>query len=318
MKSNYVTKKISCFVLSIVLCVSITVSLFGVTTVCILHSRTRVADSISAYSSELKDGIDSALELQMPDAPIKAEAYAQSVDSKVLGKIINASAKNITLQKSNDFSLDADLYGAVYENLVSYASANKIKIPQQDISKLASYEIDVISGYLSQAKTDNVKLFQIVRSRTALLVIAVSVVLAILSYALIYFINDGRHMKNSYFGMAFVSAGAVEITGTFAARAADVAFRESYCGFEPFDKALADIAQTIMSVQIPLGIVLILTGLFVLVFNYRYFYKKNIKVSEQREQNIKLRDEYIKHYESKNAPKPEPIPGEREVMDIDF
>ncbi|MBR3148992.1 MAG: hypothetical protein IKF64_02390, partial [Eubacterium sp.] len=297
---------------------SLTVSLFGLTAVFIIRDKNNTVSALSAYSDELKKDLDSAVSDSMPSDKLPAEAFTQALDKAAIEDIISNSATNIVYQNNNDFSLSKTLYATIYNNLKSYAKTNEIKISDSDVSKLASLEVDVISGFMSDVKTTDLWLYGTVRNKTAMLIIAVSIVAAISSFVLLHFVNDGRHRKNSYYGMAFASAGYIEIFGTLMAKLLNVPELKANCGYLVFDKAAADVTERIMNAQIPFGGALIFIGIIVLALNYRYFAKKNSKVSAQREENHKLRDEYMKHFENKNSPAQEQTLGERETMDVDF
>lgn len=314
----YFTKKAACFLLSVLLTASLAVSFFGVTAVCYARSDSALYDSISAYSDELKADLDEAVKSAMPNSELPAKAYADAIDGDAVDYIIRVSANNIAVQNINDFSLSSELYNTINSNLLSFAQDNGIKINSTEVSKLASLEVDVISGFMLQVNTKDVALYRICRNETAMVIIAVAVIAALMSYALIHIINDGRHRKNSYIGMAFVSTGYIQIVGTFAARAIDAGNKASGSGYEVFDRAIADVIGKIMSIQIPFGIILVVTGLAVLTANYVYFWKKNIKVNEQRRINSDMRDEYMRHYKRVHGEEREYVHGERETMDIDF
>ena len=314
----YFTKKAACFLLSVLLTASLMVSFFGVTAVCYARSDSALYECISAYSDELKADLEATVKSNMPKSKMPKEAYAQAIDGDAVDYIIRVSANNIAVQNINDFSLSGELYNTINSNMLSYAQDNGIKINSTEVSKLASLEVDVISGFMLRVNTKDVALYRICRNKTALIIIAIAVVTALLSYALIHIINDGRHRKNSYIGMAFVSAGYIQIVGTIASRAIDGASKASDSGYEVFDKGIADVIGMITGIQIPFGIVLVITGLVVLAANYVYFWKKNIKVSEQRRINTDLRDEYMQHYKRVHGEEREYVHGERETMDIDF
>ena len=315
---HYLTKRVLCFLLAVAITVSLSVSFFGVVSVYFVRSTDYLTQSLATHRQELKTDLDSEIARRMPQSKFPSEAYTASLDNTAINYIITTTANNIAVQNANDFSLSEPLYNTLYKNLLRYADENGVNIKAQQVSRLASLEVDVISGFLAQADTENVALYRVCRDKTALILIAAAVVVAIMSYALIHIINDGRHRKNSYIGMAFVSAGYIEIIGTVAARLIHASEKESYCGYKVFDAAIGSVANQIMGAQIPIGIVLLMTGLFVLITNYYYFWKKNARVNEQRRQNTDMRNEYMQHYRSVKGETKTITPGERETMDIDF
>lgn len=316
--NNYFVKRASCFVLSLVLAASVVVSFFGTVSVIRLRSETFVADKLSAYTAEIKADIEKEITSQPMSGTVPSDALLAALDDGVMQYLINMSAHNIVMQSTNDFSIDETLYNRLFKNVSAYLDSNGISADAKDISNAVSLQTDVINYVLSSVGTTDILLFSLARSNTSIAVTATAIALAVICAVLIHVIYEGRHKKNSYYGMALATAGYVDIFATAFAGRIGLFSSVSYCGYAPFDQAVSDCTASVSKMQLPVGIALLAAGVVVLLLNYRYLKKKNDRVKEQRTTNDKMRDDYMKHYEQVNAPAPAPVAGEREETKLDF
>ncbi len=313
---NYIVKRISCIVLSLLLTAALVLSIFGITGIALFRSTSFIVSKSSQYSDAIAKSINSEIEQQMPVSKLTLQDCKAAIDGGVCDYIVSVTAKNIAHKNANDFSLDTALYNKIYANLTSAAKGKDISISADEIGDIASLEVDVINSVMAQMDTNNIAYISLFYSKFAGAAVLVSVALVIAAIFLLDFVNSGRHRKNSYIGMSFASAGAIDIFASLAILRFGTGLQFSQN--EVLSSIVADALQTVLKLQIPCGAALVLVGYLVLFFNYRYFSKKNVKVREQREVNAKMREDYMRHYEQKNAPRPEPKLGEREEHLIDF
>ena len=314
--NNYLVKRISCILLSLLLTAALVLSFFGISGIAMFRSTGYMESKTSKYSDLIVENIDSEIELQMSPKKLTLQDCKDAVNSDVRDYLIAVTAKNIAHRNANDFSLDTTLYNKIYANLNAAAKAKGINASADEIGDIASLEVDVINSVMAQMETDSIAYTSPFYSRFAGTVVLAGAVLVIAAIYLLDFVNSGRHRKYSYIGMSFASAGFIEIFAPLAMLkfGADLQFSQS----EVLNSITADTLQALIRLQLPFGAALVLIGYVMLLLNYRYFSKKNVKVQYQREMNAKMREDYMRHYESKNAPRPEPKPGEREEHKIDF
>lgn len=313
---NPLLSRIVSTLLAIALSLSVVMAVFGITSSCLMNSEKFIGKTVAGYSDQTKSHIDERISLEIPDGKIPADAVAQAVDISVISYINGKITKSIILQSRVDVSTDSTLYNSILRGINTYAKENGIKLSKGEANKLASLAVDVISGYLSSAEFES-GVMSLMHSKGYTVAAFLSIALIFASVILINVVNEGRHKMYSYIGTGMVSAGYIQIVVTVCALKAHVAYGVRYASLEPFDSVLADILKRSSEFQLYAGCFMLVAGLAMLVLNYRYFFKKNKRLSEQRELEYRMRNEYMMHYNSKNAPSTT-VPGEREVMDIDF
>ena len=315
---NYLVKRISCIVLSLLLTLSLAVSFFSLTGVLLLRNSSFMLSKIETYTEQFKQVIDSEIIAETDGEAMPAEYLAQAVDEGAMEYILSVTAKNAAHGNANDFSFDSTLYSRIYANLINIAKTQGIKVSDAELADLASLEVDVVSSVMSQVDTKDVLYISLFRSRIAGIIVLAGAVTAAGAVILITVINSGRHRKNSYIGMGFACAGFVDISASVAMLLTGFGENTRFCTNSALNSAAADALKSVVLLQIVFGIVFVIIGYAVLALNYRYFSRKNDNVKRENEVKEKMRADYMRHYESKNTPRPEPVAGEREEMKIDF
>ncbi|MBQ9517021.1 MAG: hypothetical protein IJR60_02985 [Eubacterium sp.] len=315
---NYILKRLSCVLLSLLLTLSLVVALLSLTGVITLRSSNYMSSKISACSAEFEKAIKAEVLEEMQSEAVSADICADAVNADVMNHVVTVTAKNAALGSANDFSFDKTLYNLIVTSLNNNMKAQNVTASAAEIANAASLEVDVINSVMSQVETSDIPYISFFQSKVAGTAVLAGVALAVAAIVLIDLVNGGRHRKNSYIGMSFASAGAIQIFGALAMLNFGFDSAAMFSENAAFNSAMTSALQTVIKAQIIYGIALVLIAYTVLIINYRYFSKKNVRVKEQREVNEKMRREYMRHYEQKNAPRPEPIPGEREEHKIDF
>ena len=316
--NRFLLRKLSSFLLSVVLAFSISLAAYGITSVVMLRSETLYEKYVTAYSEQFKNDLANELTNQMPDDKVPTSAFIDALDDGALRFLIKKSAANVVSQNRNDFAYSEDLFNLINNSVKKYVDENNVRISDSELSALVSLSVDIINGFVINNDVTRIYQFKYAQSNRAVVIMAVSFVLAIVCAISLRYVNKGRHKMYSYYGMSLASAGYLEIFVPLFAIKTGMVSNHAASGYAVFDAAAVDEATMFLHLQMIIGVVLLAAGLITLVMNYRYLKNKTDQIKTQREINSKIKDEYMEHYNSK-IPKQEPVdPNKKEVMKIDF
>ena len=315
MKNTLLSRLVS-LLLSVVLALSVITAFFGITSLFLLRSEKYVESRVSLYSDELKSELEECVMNEFSDSKIPASVAASAVDNDLISYINGKITTAITLQNTVDLSTDTNVYNAVIKRVNDYAKNKKIALSKDEANKAASLTVDIISGFFATGEFNN-NMLEMMHGTAFMAASFGSVILAVLCIVLLNLVNKGRHKMYSYIGMGLVSAGYVQIITFAVGLRYHLGNGVRYVSLDALDRVLSDVMSSAFTVQLYAGAVMLAAGMIMLALNYRYFTKKNKRVAEQRELENKMRSEYMMQYNSKNSPS-KIVPGEREVMDIEF
>ncbi|MFR5875191.1 MAG: hypothetical protein ACLUFN_01740 [Eubacterium sp.] len=298
-KIKYILRKLLCFALSMILAFSIIFLTVGALSIGFLQSESYIESHIKNNSDKLIGEINAELATFDTKVDLPVEAFTTALTEENIGEIVKTAVNNLLYNYSSDFSEDEVLYNSIKSSISGYCQNNGISTSESELSKAAALMVDEINETIGGSSTLNVKVFTFVQSNKLMYIICASVIFIIAGVVLLDLINFGRHRKYSYIGMALTTSGFVLTFSILFARHQDYLSDFKLSSVEAYSLGIAECIDGIMLYSMIIGIICLAVGIIMLLLNYNYFRKKEIKVKASREHNSQLRKEYMEQYNAK-------------------
>ena len=315
----YFFKRISCTLLSILLAASIVCLTVSLLFVGFFGNEQFVQDRIDQNKTEIIADINDEVKKLAKTTGLPKTAFVNAVNEDNFSVVSFTVAKNLKYCYRTDFSENVDLYN-VYYNAVSDTSRNGgKKLHSNEASRYASLAVTTACKALNQSGTANVRLFNALSKNFFVFSVISSVVVLIASVVALELVNKGRHRKYSYIGMGIITAGYVLVAATMFVEKMGYIEKNVFLVYDPYNKAIQTGVLDVIHYDIYIGAVFLAAGFIMLLLNYNYFRKKNIKAVKEREFNKKLATDFLEYDEPTVSHRLSDGEGfEKEVTKINF
>ncbi len=315
----YFLKRFSCTFFSVLLAFSIVAVILSSLFVGYFSSEEFVKEKIDRNKAEIIAEIDSEVKSLAKVTGLKKTAFTGAVNSDNFDVISNEITKDLRYCYNTDFSDNTDLYN-IYSASISDKSKNGGKtLKSNEVSRYASLAVATACKALNTGDTANVLVFTAIQRNFFVFAVIGSVGMLIISVVVLELINKGRHRKYSYFGMGIVTAGYILVAGTWLVNKMQYVEKHFFLSFEPYNRAIQQGISDVLGKNLYIGAILIGVGFIMLLVNYNYFRKKNIKAEKEREFNKKVVTDFLEYDEPAVSHRLDNGEGfEKEVTKIDF
>ena len=298
MSQDAITSRIICIILAVAAAFLGVVSLCGSLSTGMVKSVSFVSQRFMKYDEELLNEINSALMEECTDMPLPAEAFAAALDTDAADRILYKASKNIILCYDMDFSDDTELYSFFSDGMEKYCDENNIHVKSSDLNSCASLAVDVANEVLSSGVSKNIRLFRASAGKSLATKFVICGALCAVFIVLIHMFNKGRHKKYIYYSTALMSSGLILIFVTLLIKSRHYIDNFSFCTFEIYDKAIKDVLNYPLFIYQIVGAVCIVSGVIMMVYNYKYYVKRKQINEEEKRVNLELKDAYMQHFNS--------------------
>ena len=277
--------------------------------------KERVEQNKDAIIAEL----DSEVKTLAKTTGLAKTAFTGAVNDDNFSVISETVTKNLKYCYKTDFSDNVDLYN-IYSASISDPDRNGGKeLKSNEVSRYASLAVSTACKVLNQNGTSSVLVFNAIQKQYFVYAVITSIVLSIICVVVLELINKGRHRKFSYIGMGVITAGYLLCAGTFFVEKMNYVNKNVFLVFDPYNNAIRTCFNDVLAKNYYVGIALFAVGFIMLIVNYNYFRKKNIKAEKEREFNKRLVTDFLKYDEPSVSHRLSDGEGfEKEVTKIDF
>lgn len=318
MNTNVILTKMICFFLSVLMAFLIVFSVFGAFTVGMLKSQNYISGKLEQHDEQLLSEINKKLSDDCTDMSLPKEAFTNALSKGEVDSVIGDMVSDMILCYEIDFSDSEKLYGYFTDGITDYCEKNNIDAMSEDISRGASLAVDITNEALAGSSTGIIKLFQKIQGSRLILLAVLCAAFAVACAVAIDSINSGRHRKFSYIGMGLATSGVMLTAATVFVKHMGYIDNYEFCSFELYNNAITDAVNATFKPYPIIGICLAAAGFIMLILNYIYFAKKNKMVQEKVDMNIRMKDEYIQHFNEKKGNTKVTSTDEKEVSKIEF
>jgi hypothetical protein len=264
-----------------------------------LQSDDFVQNNMNKYSTELLNEVNEKIDSLDGKLSLSIEVYTSALGNDDAAKIISKVSSNFMNDYPTDFSEDRDLFESVKTSILNYCEQNSIKASDAQMNKAACFVVEEVNEVVGGRSSLDVKVFTMVQSRAAMCAICLAVILLIITTILLDVANYGRHRKYNYIGMGFTTAGFLMSFGILFVNHQDYVNNFKFTTITAYNLGIADCINILLNYVIIIGAVCFAIGLIILVLNYNYFRKKSARVKASRDDNSKMRKEYLEQYNAK-------------------
>ncbi len=315
----YFLKRFSCNFFSVLLAFSAVSLILSSLFVGYFSSEEFIKERIDRNKTEIIAEIDSEVKSLAKVTGLKKTAFTGAVNDENFSVISDEVTKDLRYCYATDFSENTDLYN-IYSASISDKSKNGGKtLKSNEVSRFASLAVATACKTLNVNGTAEVSVFNAIQQNFFVYAVIGSAGILIISIVFLELINKGRHRKYSYFGMGITLAGYILVAGTYLTQKMQYIEKHTFLEFEPYNKAIQQSVADVINKNLYIGAALIAVGLIVLLVNYNYFRKKNIKAEKEREFNKKVVTDFLEYDEPAVSHRLSDEEGfEKEVTKIDF
>ncbi|MBQ9229240.1 MAG: hypothetical protein IJ168_10495 [Eubacterium sp.] len=314
---RYYFNRLACIVLSLVLAASLVGIAVSALTVGFFKSESFLRSACERNSAELIADMEEAAADAAAVAGLPEAAFEGAVNSENVSGIASEIARMFNYGYTADYSDSKTFYNMYYSCLADYAVQNSLGLTDEEVQSAASLAVSYINYRMKGNDTKTVGALRFASGMTALYVIVACAVCLVISLVAIDLINDGRHRRFSYIGMGLNVAGYLLLFVPLAVRMTGLLEKFRFCVYGSYDSMIRDCYAAVLQWLTVIGAVLLVGGIVLLVFNYRYYAGKLERAKLSRQEYEKLQEDFM------DAPKPtrqraEGEELERHVMKIDF
>ena len=284
-------RRIVCYFLTLVMaaCVVLSISI-GISSG-MLRTENFVQKRYEKYNSELLQEVNNAITGVADSTGLPAKAYTSSIQEVHTITALRQAANNAVKGFDTDYTESKYLYGYYRTGLLNFCKENGIPITEDELVKNSCFAVDIFNDTVGDESTSSIILFAFTYTKKPLTWILLSVFIFILSLVIIDFISFGRHKKYDYLGMSLIIAGEVQIILPLFAILMKYTSTLKFMDVDVYNMALADVLNDIMKIIMVIGAVVLIIGIVVTLFNYRYYRRKTTKLKTEHDIRLKLVEE---------------------------
>lgn len=284
-------RRIVCYLLTLVMaaCVVLSISI-GISSG-MLRTETFVQKRYEKYNSELLQEVNNAITGVADSTGLPAKAYTSSIQEVHTITALRQAANNAVKGFDTDYTESKYLYGYYRTGLLNFCKENGIPITEDELVKDSCFAVDIFNDTVGDESTSNIIMFAFTYTRKPLTWILLSVFIFILSLVIIDFISFGRHKKYDYLGMSLIIAGEVQIILPLFAILMKYTSTLRFMDVDVYNMALADVLNDIMKIIMAIGVAILVIGIVVTLFNYRYYKRKTMELKTEHDIRLKLVEE---------------------------
>lgn len=294
-------KRAICYFLALVMAGSVVMSVAVGIASGLLRTETFVQKRYEAYISELLEEVNTAIAGVAEATGLPTKAYTSAIQEGHIKTALHQAANNTVKGFDTDFTESTYLYSYYHAGILNYCKENGVPITEDELNKDACFAVDAFNEVIGDESTSSIIIFALAYTKHPLKIIVLSIVAFIASLIAIDFIAFGRHKKFDYMGVGLIVAGETLIVLPFFAIAMKYTSTLRFMDVDIYNMALADVLDDIMRIYMIVGAVVLLIGIVVTVFNYRYYVHKTRTLKTEHDIRVKLMKEQREHNQAQFA-----------------
>lgn len=301
--TGYFFRRLSLFGLSMLLALSLVTLVSGAVAVGLGKTQQFVAAGVEKQQTAVLATVEAALQDAALLSDLPEDIWNGAINQENFSIISSVVARAFIFQTNTDFSNDTNLYQTLTTHLTVYYRTQGVNVSGETVSAQASFAVFAVNEALDAQDTAGIAVFSLIQSPYVMYGVIASAFLIVASVLGLDLINRGRHRKYSYIGMGLMTAGYVLsfVPAYIQWRKYVETYR--FCAYFPYDNAVKICVNIWLCVLLAFGMVFFLSGLIMLVKNYRYMKSKfDMKASSVNHDEILENDARVL-YNKKTAMK---------------
>lgn len=286
-------QRLGCYLLALIMAGSIVVAaVIGIGSA-MLRTEKYIQSRMEPYNSQLLAEVDNAIENVAQDTGLPTKAYTQSVREGHIKTVLHQVSGNLVYGYKTDFSDSKYLFGYYRTGIINFCKENGIAITDDEVVRASCFAVDAFNQVCGDESTGFIILFQRTYTKTPLFAIILSIVAFLACVIILTFFTYGRHKRYDYIGMGVSTGGAVLVFLPLFAILMKYSSTLNFTDVDVYNMGIADIMDGIFMVYMAVGAVVFIIGTTILMFNYRYYKKKEEQIRTEHMINKKLRQEFM-------------------------
>lgn len=257
----------------------------------LLRTESFVQKRFEKYNSQLLDEVNTALEGVADTTGLPTKAYTGAIQSGHIRTALHQAANNIVKGYDTDYTESKYLYGYYRTGILNYCKENGIPITEDELVRDSCFAVDVFNDTVGDESTKNIILFALAYTNKPLMVIIFSVLIFIACAVIIDFTSYGKHKKYDYMGMGLITAGETMVILPVFALLMKYTSTLRFMDIDVYNMALADVLNDILKIIMAVGVAVLIIGIIMVVYNFRYYSKKTEYLRTEHDIRAKLLDE---------------------------
>lgn len=284
-------RRIAYFFLALVMagCVVLSVSV-GISSG-LLRDESFVQKRFEKYNSQLLDEVNTAIAGVADTTGLPTKAYTGAIQEGHIRTALHQAANNIVKGYDTDYTESKYLYGYYRTGLLNYCKENGIPITEDELVRDSCFAVDVFNDTVGDESTKNIIIFALTYTNKPLMTIIFSVLIFIACAVIIDFTSYGKHKKFDYMGMGLITAGEAMVILPIFALLMKYTSTLRFMDIDVYNMALADVLNDILKIIMAFGAVILVIGIVMAAYNYRYYSKKTEFLRTEHNIRAKLIDE---------------------------
>lgn len=288
---SHTFRRIICYFLTLVMSACVVLSISVGIASGLLRTESFVQKRYEKYNSQLLEEVNNAVEGIADITGLPAKAYTSSIQEMHTITALRQAANNAVRGFDTDYTKSEYLYGYYHTGLYNFCKDNGIPITEEELVKDACFAVDIFNDTVGDESTSSILLFAFTYTKKPLVWILLSVVIFILSLIIIDFISFGIHKKFDYLGMSLIIAGEVQIILPLFAILMKYTSTLRFMDVDVYNMAFADVLDDILKIIMAVGAAILVIGITIIVFNYRYYKHKTNQLKTEHDIRLKLVEE---------------------------
>lgn len=290
-----------CYLLALVMAGSVVLSVAVGIASGLLRTESFVQKRYETYISGLLEEVNTAIAGVAETTGLPTKAYTSAIQEGHIKTALHQAANNTVKGFNTDFTESTYLYSYYHAGILNYCKENGVPITEEELNKDACFAVDAFNEVVGDESTSNIIIFALSYTKNPLKIIVLSIIAFVASLVAIDFISFGRHKKFDYMGVGLIVAGETLVVLPFFAIVMKYTSSLRFMDVDVYNMALADVLDDIMRIYMIVGVVVLLIGIIVTVFNYRYYAHKSKTLKTEHDIRVKLMKEQREHHQAMYA-----------------
>ncbi len=291
--ASFITRKVFNCLIAFIMAGCIAISFSAGLSSGLLCSQEFVQERMEQNNEMLLAEVDKKIqEVVAPQTKIPTKAFTSAVREGHIKTVLDQVSGNLVYGFKTDFSTSKYLYSYYRTGIINFCENNGVVLTEDEINRNACLAVDTFNQVCGDESTNFIIPFQEAQSQDPLNAILICMVVFILCYLILGFINYGGPIKYAYVGMSIMCAGVAMVVLSGFALLMNYSALFDFTDVDAFDLGISMVIDDVIRYMMAVGGVILLVGIVFMQVVYRILKRNAIAVQTEIDINQKLIHEF--------------------------